>query len=306
MSARVAVAGVVAVFLALGLLSEALGGGPSGPASSSYATDSQGLAAWAQLLSQSGHEVVRLRAPLADARLDPADTLVILDPDALLPAEGRRLLAFTRAGGRLVIGGSDSQSTLPAVIPRPPTWSESGSRAQLAVASAGMTVDGVDEVRSAGEGEWAVASGYRAPLRGASGGSLLLERSLGRGTIELLADASPLQNRLLTAADNAQFALELVGGRTRPVVFVESVHGFGQSRGLAALPTSWRLAFALLALAGALWALARGRRLGPAEPEHVASQPPRAAYVETLALLLARTHDPEQLATLLTRLRERG
>jgi hypothetical protein len=305
-SARVAIAGVVVALLALGLLSEALGSGPSGPVSSSYATDSQGLAAWAQLLSQSGREVVQLRTPLGQAQLDPADTVVILDPDALLPAEGRRLLAFTRAGGRLVIGGSDSQSTLPAVIPRPPTWSESGSRTQLAVAGASAALSGVDEVRGAGEGEWAATSGYRAPLRGASGGSLLLERSLGRGTIELLADASPLQNRLLASADNAQFALDLAGARARGVVFVESVHGFGQSRGLAALPTSWRLAFALLALAGALWALARGRRLGPAEPEHVASQPPRAAYVEALALLLARTHDPEQLATLLTRLRERG
>lgn len=304
MSARVAIAGVVVVLLALGLLSEALGGGPSGPVSSSYATDSQGLAAWAQLLSQSGREVVQLRTPLGQARLDPADTVVILDPDALLPAEGRRLLAFTRAGGRLVIGGSDAQSTLPAVIPRPPTWSESGSLTQLAVG--GATVSGVDEVRGAGEGEWAATSGYRAPLRGASGGSLLLERSLGRGTLELLADASPLQNRLLGSADNAQFALDLAGARARPVVFVESVHGFGQSRGLAALPTSWRLAFALLALAGALWALARGRRLGPAEPEHLASQPPRAAYIEALALLLTRTSDPEQLATLLTRLRERG
>jgi hypothetical protein len=305
-SARVAIAGIVVVLLALGLLSEAVGGGPSGPVSSSYATNSQGLAAWAQLLSQSGHEVVQLRTPLGQARLDPADTVVVLDPDALLPAEGRRLLAFTRAGGRLVIGGSDSQSTLPAVIPRPPTWSDSGSRIQLAVAGASAALNGVDEVRGGGEGEWAATSGYRAPLRGAGGGSLLLERSLGRGTIELLADASPLQNRLLASADNAQFALDLAGARARGVVFVESVHGFGQSRGLAALPTSWRLAFALLALAGALWALARGRRLGPAEPEHVASQPPRAAYVEALALLLARTHDPEQLATLLTRLRERG
>lgn len=128
--------------------------------------------------------------------------------------------------------------------------------------------------------------------------------SAGAG-FEPLADASPVQNRLLAAADNAQLALNLVGERARPVVFVESVHGFGQSRGLAALPTRWRLAFALLALAGLLWVLARARRLGPAEPAYVASQPPRAAYVEALALLLRRTRDPGKLAALLTRLRDR-
>lgn len=297
--------GVVLAFLALGALGDALGGGPSGPVSSSYATDAQGLAAWAELLSRTGHTVVQLRTPLAQAHLDPSDTVVVLDPDALLPAEGTRLLAFVKAGGRLVIGGSESQSTLPAVIPRPPTWSSSGSRAQVAVAAAGATVSGVSEVRSAGEGEWTLTSGYRAPLRGSHGGSVLLERNVGQGTIELLADASPLQNRLLAAADNAQLALNLGGARARPVVFVESVHGFGQSRGLAALPSGWRLAFALLALAGLLWILARGRRLGPAEPAHVSTQPPRAAYVEALALLLRRTRDPGQLSSLLTRLRER-
>lgn len=300
-----ACAGVVVTFLALGLLGDALGGAPSGPASSSYATDSQGLAAWAELLRRTRHTVVQLRTPLELARLPPADTVVVLDPEALLPAEGRRLLAFTEAGGRLVVGGSHSQSTLPALIPRPPTWSSSGSPRQRALAGAGATVTGVAEVRGAGEGEWTDTRGYHEPLRGRDGGSLLLERDLGRGRLELLADASPVQNRLLASADNAQFALNLVGGRARPVVFVESVHGFGQRRGLAALPDAWRLAFALLAFAGLLWILARGRRLGPAEPAPVASQPPRAAYVEALALLLRRTHDPEALSSLLTRLRDR-
>jgi hypothetical protein len=298
-------AGGLVMFLALGVLGNALGSGPSGPVSSSYATDAQGLAAWAELLSRTGHTVEQLRRPLQQARLDPADTVIVLDPDALLPADGRRLLAFVEDGGRLVIGGSDSQSTLPAVVPRPPMWSSSSSSSELSVAGGGATVAGVAEVRSAGDGEWTSRSGFRAPLRGRAGGSLLLERALGGGLLELLADASPLQNRLLASADNAQLALNLVGARTRPVVFVESVHGFGQSRGLAALPSGWRLAFALLALAGLLWILARGRRLGPAEPAYVASQPPRAAYVEAVALLLRRTRDPGKLASMLTRLRDR-
>jgi hypothetical protein len=294
----------VVAFLALGLLGEALGGGPSGPVSSSYATDSQGLAAWAELLSRTGYTVVQLRTPLEQAQLDSADTVVVLDPDALLPAEGTRLLAFVKDGGRLVIGGSSSQSTLPAVIPRLPQWSSSGSASEFPVASAGATLAGVSEVRSAGEGEWSTTAGYRAPLRSATGGSLLLERNLGRGRIELLADASPLQNRLLASAGNAQLGLNLIGGRARPVVFVESVHGFGQSRGLAALPARWWLAFAGLALAGLLWILARGRRLGPAEHTSAASPPPRSAYVEAISLLLRRTRRPEELAAALTRLRD--
>jgi hypothetical protein len=299
-----ACAAVVAMFLALGLLGEALGGNPSGPVSSSYATDSDGLAAWAELLSRTGHTVMQLRTPLAHARLHPADTVVVLDPNALLPAEGARLLAFVRDGGRLVIGGSDAQSTLPAVIPRPPRWTGSGPASEVPAAGAGATVAGVSEVRSAGEGEWSATAGYRAPLRSAAGGSLLLERDLGGGTIELLADASPLQNRLLAAADNAQLALDLSGGRARPVVFVESVHGFGESSGLAALPGRWWLAFAGLALAGRVWILARGRRLGPAEDAGASAPPPRSAYVDAISLLLRRAREPSEVSAALTRLRD--
>ena len=101
-------------------------------------------------------------------------------------------------------------------------------------------------------------------MRGRNGDALLLRRTLGRGTLQLLADVSPLQNRLLGSADNAQLGLEVAGPRTRPVVFVESVHGYGQSRGVAALPIGWKFAFCALALAGLLWVAARGRRLGSA------------------------------------------
>ena len=51
---------LVAGFLAAGILAELFGSEPQGPPSSSYATDSQGLAAWASLLQRHGHPVVRL------------------------------------------------------------------------------------------------------------------------------------------------------------------------------------------------------------------------------------------------------
>jgi len=171
-------------------------------------------------------------------------------------------------------------------------------------------VAGVSVVRSAGEGEWSRASDYSSPLRSASAsgggadGGLLLERPLGKGTLALLADASPLQNRLLDLSDNAQFALDLSGPPTRRVVFVESLHGFGAGRGLAALPARWWVAFAGLLLAALLWSLARGRRLGVAEPAEGHRQPARADYVHAMSLLLRRTDDPQELAAALVRLRD--
>jgi hypothetical protein len=80
------------------------------------------------------------------------------------------------------------------------------------------------------------------------------------------------------------------------VVFAESLHGYGPSRGLAAIPNRWRLAFAGLALAGLLWVLARARRLGPPERTTAAPPPPRGAYVEALALLLRHTSQADDLA----------
>jgi hypothetical protein len=297
-------AGVVGVFIVLALLGEALGRGPGGPPSSSYATGSQGLAAWAELEARAGHAVVQLRTPLERARLDPAATAVVLEPDALLASEGRRLVAFVRAGGWLVIGGGDPRGTLPALLSTLPGWRSSGSSAEIAVAREHPTSTDAHEVRSAGEGEWTTTAGYQRPFLSARGGALLLERELGRGRLELLADASPLQNRELGNADNAQLALNLAGAGRRPVVFAESVHGFGESRGLSALPDRWRLAFAGLALAGLLWALARGRRLGPAERQSARRAPPRSAYTEAISLLLRRTGDPDEIRAALTRLQD--
>ena len=42
---------------------------PGGPTSSAYSTGPQGFAAWSQLLARHGHRVVKVRGPLADARL---------------------------------------------------------------------------------------------------------------------------------------------------------------------------------------------------------------------------------------------
>ena len=300
--AIVAVA-VAACFLALGALLDALAPGPTGPASSSYATSDGGLAAWAELLQRAGHPVSQLRAPISRARLDPQTTVVLLDPDALLPSEGRRLNLFLRAGGRLIAGGARSQTAIPALLPNPPARIDSSPSMAVPVQSGGETAS-VRSVATAGDGAWTETGGARAMLGSAPDLSLLLTMPVGAGTLELLADGSPLQNRLLSHADNAQFALDLAGPSGRPIVFVESVHGYGLARGLSALPAQWWLGLALLTLAGLAFVLARGRRLGAPDVSPPPPPPPRRAYVDAVALLLRRTHKPDEVATILKRLRD--
>ena len=140
-------------------------------------------------------------------------------------------------------------------------------------------------MKTAGDGRWTRAGDAQRALAGDEG-ALLLVRPAGRGRVALLADTSPLQNRLLDEADNAALALAL-GGRG-PLTFVESVHGYGPQRGLAALPARFGWALIGLLLAALVFMAARGRRLGPPERERRELAPPRRAYVDSLAATMAR------------------
>jgi hypothetical protein len=289
----VTAAGTLAAFLTIGLIAGAVEPAPSGPASSSYATTPAGVAAWAELLQRSGHPVSRLRRDLGQAALDPGATLVVLGVGSLARSAGRKLADYVRAGGHLVVGATSPGLGLGALIPGPPRWTGPSPRLFDALASVAET-SGVTTVRTAGDGVWSGGPGPRV-LGDRSGGALLLVRTLGHGQIDLLADPSPVQNRLLASADNAELALDLAGAPGRPVVFAEALHGFGDATGLAALPGTFWLVFAGLSLAGGTWALARGRRVGPPEPPAEIGQPPRSAYVDAMAGALTRARDPAGL-----------
>lgn len=250
-----AVVAVVALFVALNvvvLLVSTLAPEPGGEIGSAYATQPRGAAAYAELLRGDGHRVSYLREPLDDTRLDPAQTVVVLDAPKLDDGERAALARFVRAGGRLVAGGAHAGA---GVVPDPPRWVPTGAR----VARPSLPVPetrAVRSVASAGQGAFA-EPGATLPVLGSASALLVIAES-GSGRALLLADASPLQNRLLAHADNAALALALAGPSQRPVAFVESVHGFGAKAGLAALPGRWRVAL-LVAVLAACCGWGRGR-----------------------------------------------
>jgi hypothetical protein len=95
---------VVLAFAIIGLILSALAPAPSGPALSSYATTSRGLAAWAQLLERDGHAVHRIQRPLNSVRLPADGTLVVLGGDQTLsPVDGHAIARFVQRGGWLVV-----------------------------------------------------------------------------------------------------------------------------------------------------------------------------------------------------------
>ena len=113
----------------------------------------------------------------------------------------------------------------------------------------------------------------------------------GRGRIALLADTSPLQNRLLDEADNA--ALRARAQRPRAADLRRERARLRPARGLAALPARFGWALIGLLLAALVFMVARGRRLGPPEPERRDLPPPRRAYVDALAATMARGKERE-------------
>lgn len=290
--------GLVAGVLALNVMAiaiEAFVPSPSGPGSSSYATSAGGAAAYGSLLERD-REVVRVRESLGRAALDESGTVVVLEPDLLVPDEINILKRFVREGGRLVAGGlrqeylqgllGDGAPVSQAAAPR--RWS----------AAAEPSGGGSRTVTSAGRGSFS-QTGSTKPVVGEKDRALVVKARLGRGEVALLADASPLQNRLLSRSDNAALGLGVAGERSGPVQFIEAVHGYGDGRGLGALPRDWKLALIGLAVAALLLVASRARRLGPPDPPAPAAPPARAAYVSALGDTLRRTNDPEAATAVL-------
>jgi hypothetical protein len=276
------VGALVVVEVTLRLIGAVTGGTPGGPRSSSYATSRVGLAAYADLLGRAGHPIDQQRSLPHRARLSPADTVVLLDPPAVAPRDARALRAFVASGGRLVAGGGDD-SWLSTFVREPPRALFPGVRQARA-----RGLGGARFVVTAGDAAWASPGGTR-PLVTGRGRTVVAVAPVGRGRVYLVADPSPLQNRLLGTADNAALGLALAGPSARPVEFLESYHGYGTSSGLAALPLSWKLLLGGLALAALVYVVARGRRFGPPEVGERELPPPRHAYVDSVAGLLERT-----------------
>ena len=69
------------------------------------------------------------------------------------------------------------------------------------------------------------------------------------------------------------------------------MHGYGTSRGLAAIPDRWKVALLLVAVAALAFVWSRARRFGPPDRAARDLPPARAEYVQALSITLERTHD---------------
>lgn len=264
----------------------------SGP-SSSYDPSPSGAQAFADLLVRFGHPVQRFALPFTSSAVPPDSTLVVADPVGWDSAQDRPLHAFLWAGGRVVLaGGVFSFADLRTLLGTAdvPVYSPVGQSSARAVGHApevaGVSVVDLDP----GDGAWA-EPGATTPLLDGPNGWSAVAADVGRGRLVLLASGSPLRNDLLDRADDAAFALDVVGAGGRPVVFDENVHGFGGG-GIGALPSRWKWGLILAGLAVLVWLWSAARRLGPAQADERVLAPARVGYVDGLATVLAATAGP--------------
>lgn len=267
---------------------------PSGPPSSTYATSPAGAAAYADLLARFGHPVTRLRTGLSESDLDPRGTVILVGAEDLPGRDRLAAQRFLERGGRLIVAGVPPPGLFELLLADPPSWTPEGP-ALSRPASDAPEVAAVRTVRTRRDGVFEEV-GSATPLLAGPRGAVAAVASVGAGRLVLVADASPFQNRLLARADNAAFAVAVAGGENRPVSFAESVHGYGEAIGVAALPTRWWWVLGGVVIAALALMWARAMRLGPAEQRERDLPPPRRAYVEALGASLARTTPPEVIA----------
>lgn len=276
--------GAAALVINLGLvaLDALLGSEPTGSPSSSVSTREDGVAAWRDLLVVTGTDVDDVRVPLEEAALDPTRTLVVVDPPEDPSLETLvAVAAFVEAGGRLVAVGPGATPYAAAGLGLDPGWGGGGSTTPEVVGSSSVS-GGAEALSGEGRGRY-LTSDPLTPLLTGGGATIGVEA----GPVVAIADVSLVWNRHLGEADNAAFALAVVGDR--PVTFAEAEHGLGQAKGWGALPASWRLAAGGAVIAAALAMWSAGQRLGPAERVERTLPPPRRAYVDAVADALSRT-----------------
>ena len=276
--------GFVAFIVALNLLAVAIGSflpAPSGP----RVVVVRYVVARARRLRGArrrslGHPVTRLRETPDRAEPHPRSTVVLLDPQGDVGPAGRRRAAQLRRRRRSRRRGRRRHRAARDRPGRHHDHVDAGlgrdrAREFDSLECGGVVTGGAGRYDcSLGEGRRCVGVPRGRSCARSAGGSC----------------CCPTARRCRTScsarADNAALGAALAGAAGRPVVFAETVHGYGAATGLAALPARSEVGARPARLGGRR---APGRALAPARAggrRRRRACPPRRAHVDALASAL--------------------
>lgn len=265
---------------------------------SSYDRGRYGYAALYELLRREGVSVTRFeRAHVLLSRA--VGTLIVAQtPFDIIAGQngfGRNdviaLKDWVSAGGRLIVlsppygDAGDTMLGIPGSRTARPAAARATPLSQLPVTA---------NVRAVG-GNFAVqfddaAAPKALPLLVTTRGVAAMQYRFGRGSVVVLTDPSVFANERLSTADNARFALNLLGqGAAGRVAFDEAIHGYARGDSLwSVLPAGAHLAVYVIAAAILLALVGNLVRFAPPIPLEEPDERDSSAYITSMAHLLAR------------------
>lgn len=289
-----------AVLALAGLAIAALRSGDRHGALDPRSADRYGSRATAELLADRGVDttVVTTTAEAA-AAAGPDTTLLVVGPDLLSARQQSSL--------RAAASGSGGRTVLLAPGPASMDLLTPGARAVEPTSVRGLhPACDAPYARRAGRADLGGVT-YTTSLEGAdacypSGGlpTLLRLPEEGGGDTVLLGAPDLLYNHRLAEQGNASLALQLLGSRPHLVWYLPSPEdgtaGNGDRSFTELIPSGWKWGALQLAVAAALAALWRARRLGPLVPERLPVTVPASETTEGRARLYRRTNARDRAA----------
>ncbi len=244
------------------------------------------------------------------ALVEDGATFVVAAPQArqVGPEDAARLRTFVEDGGRLVLlaplprNGEQQRALASAfgyapVVPwTPPSLNVAWFEKDPSGASAEITapfgpLEGVRSLRITGAQGVELGGEAAVPIARTPSGPIAWFARLGEGELWIFAGADVIENRRLELEDNLRFwhALAARG----PMVFDE--HHHRPAEGVRTPVALWVFGAQLLAVF-ALFAFARGQRLGPPRPEPVQVHRSMREYLSSFAWLTRRARVEPELA----------
>ncbi|MEU6061622.1 DUF4350 domain-containing protein [Streptomyces sp. NPDC047097] len=268
-----------------------------------------GSRATAELLKQRG-VTVRVATTLDQALADsgPGSSLLVTTPDLLTDRQQRRLRAgLDSTGGRLLLlsAGPSATGTLAPGVRTDATAPVTTLRPSCALPAAKRA--GPVDLGGRLYTTEATGSVLCYPSDGAAASLARVDSPAGGETV-LLGSGDLLRNEHLDAEGNASLALQLLGSRTHLTWYLPSLDDptavgeradDGSDSFLELIPSGWLWGTLQLALAAALAALWRARRLGPLVTERLPAVVHASETTEGLARLYRKTDARDRAAAVL-------
>ncbi|MEV6319203.1 DUF4350 domain-containing protein [Streptomyces sp. NPDC051776] len=290
----------VAILVVAGIVLAVLRSGEQHGLLDPRSADRYGSRGVAELLADRGVStefVTTTDAATAAAR--PGTTVLVAEPDRLTEGQQRKLhAALAESGGRTVLAGA-GESSADVLVP--------GVRAAEPVDVGTRAPDcDLPAARRAGAAELGGAryhfSGRDADACYRSGGLPTLLRVPGAngGDTVLVGSTDVLFNDRLAKEGNASLALQLLGSHDHLVWYLPSLSDAAAGKGdrsfIDLIPDGWHWALLQLAVAAALAALWRARRLGPLVAERLPVAVRASEATEGRARLYRQTNARDRAA----------